>query len=202
MLFDPRLRISEKVAYAIECGGFGSTLPSVTITSEYHVPLTCEVRGDDVYVRAATGDEVEDMLTTGNVSEENTLPWPGDEPAALPVTVSWRERSDQEFVVEQAARLWSGEVLLNNGRGMAGPFYVYQMAAEAWAFATALSLPEGEVFECQVLRHACAWSQTPALLSEGEAAARRLSRFDMSPLRSWEPPSPVLLPGQLRSTVD
>ena len=48
MQFDPRLRIAEETAYAIECGGFGPVLPSVTITTEYYVPLTCEVRGDDL----------------------------------------------------------------------------------------------------------------------------------------------------------
>jgi hypothetical protein len=197
MRFDPKLQISEAVAYALEYGGVGPVLPSVTFTSEYHVPLTCEVRDGEAYVRAAMGDEVEDALTTGLVTDEDALPWPGDEPTALEHQISWGELPDGPTVLETAALLWAGEVLVQDGSGLAGPFFVHQLAAEAWAFSTAMSQPDGTVFECQIVPYACAWSQAPGLLRGGNDEARRLGKFDVSPLRTCGTPSTVLLPGHM-----
>jgi hypothetical protein len=64
-----------------------------------------------------------------------------------------------------------------------------------WAVSTALGLPEGEVFECQVVPYLCARRFAPALLRIGEAEYNRLRRFWEAPVRAVEEPSPVVLPG-------
>jgi len=58
-------------------------------------------------------------------------------------------------MTEPAVVLWSGEVLLKTGRGVAGPFYTHQSAAAAWAFSTALGMPRAEVFGAQLVRWLC-----------------------------------------------
>ncbi len=194
MHFDPRLRISEDAAYEIEVAGFGAGDPPVTVSSAYHVPLACELRDDDLFVRAATGEEVTDMLTTGYFEDGDILDWPGDTPTPLSQEVSWRERPLDELASDTAVRLLSGEVIFKSGQGVAGPFFVHEMAAAAWAFSTAIEHGEETVFECQVIPYACARQLAPRLLREGDAEARRLSRFDVSPLRPRGPPISVPLP--------
>ncbi len=87
-------------------------------------------------------------------------------------------------MTEKSVVLWSGEVLLNNGRGVSGPFYRDEMAARAWAFSTALSTPEVEVCAAQVVAYRCAESKVPTLLTDGDAEYRRFHRFVMPPVRS------------------
>ena len=194
MQFDPRLRISEDFAYDLEATGFGPAIPSVVVSSAYPVPLTCEVVDHDLFVRAATGDEVTDTLTTGDFEPGDLIEWPGDTPARVGRDLEWRERLGDSVEVAPAVRLWSGEVILRNGQGMTGPFFVHHMAAAAWAFSTAIEQDLKTVFQCQVVPYACIRQFAPGLLECGHDEARRLNRFDVSPLRPWGAPIPVDLP--------
>ena len=193
MRFDPRLRISDDAAYELEATGFGPSMPSVVVSSAYHVPLTCEVVDGDLVVRAATGDEVTDTLTTGDFEPGDTIAWPGDTPARFGRNLEWREQRGDAIGEAPAVRLWSGEVIFRNGQGKAGPFFVHQMAAAAWAFSTATEQEPNSVFECQIVPYACIRQFAPRLLLGGDNEARRLNRLDVSPLRPWGGPIAIKL---------
>ena len=193
MRFDPRLRIADALAYELAVTGFGPSLPSVVITSSYPAPLTCELADGALFVRAATGAEVTDTLSTGACEPGDGLDWPGDVPQRLGRDLSWRERSGDPIGDGPAVRLWAGEVLLRSGLGLAGPFFIHQLAATAWAVSTALGQAEDDVFESQVTPYACVRQFAAGLLRGGDKAARRLSRFDVSPLRPWGSPMAVAL---------
>jgi len=195
MIFDPRLKMSSETMYEIEAAGFGPELPSVLVSSAYPFPLTCQALRGELFVRAATGEEVTDALTTGPDEEGDDLEWPGDPPRFMAIDMTWQERPDSDFEEDRAVELWTGEVLLRSGQGVAGPFYVHQMAATAWTASTALGLPEGEVFECQVVPYLCARRFAPALLRGGEAEYDRLRRFTEAPARAIGQPLPVMLAG-------
>jgi hypothetical protein len=64
-----------------------------------------------------------------------------------------------------------------------------------WTFFTVLGLPEGEVFECQLVPYRCARRFAPALLRNGEAEYERLRRFWEAPVRAIGEPLPLTLPG-------
>jgi hypothetical protein len=115
-------------------------------------------------------------------------------PQSASCHITWCETRDAKDVTEPVVILWSGEVLLNTGRGVSGPFYTHQTAAKAWASSTALSKPRGDVFGGQVIRYLCANSKAAGLLAGGDAEFRRLNSFWMSPMRA---PSvlPFALPG-------
>jgi hypothetical protein len=193
LLFDPKLGLSPEAAYEIELNGFGDDPLQVLITSVYPTALARVLVDGEPFVRAATGDEVTDALTTGLVEEGDDLVWPGDAPMRVAQRLSWRDRPDSQLRVDDAVRLWSGEVIFSSGQGKSGPFYVHKMAATAWAFSNALAVSAGEVFGCQVVPYACARRFAPDVLRVGEAEARRLSRFDVAPLWPWGPPTPVAI---------
>jgi hypothetical protein len=109
--------------------------------------------------------------------------------------VEWQCNSNDVPNFEDGCRLWAGEVLLSSGQGLAGPFYVHELAAGAWAFSEALKLPESEVFEVQVVPYVCARSFAPSLLRGGEDAYRGLLRgYTISPVRSGGAPTVLTLP--------
>jgi hypothetical protein len=193
--FDPRLKMSPETRYQLEIAEFGPDLPTVLFTSAYSIPLTFEASDGDVFVRAATGEEVTDALTTDLVEEGDDLDCPGDPPEHSEIGLTWQERPDSDIGEDDAVLLWSGEVILRSGQGISGPFYVHQLAAEAWTFFTALGLPEGEVFECQLVPYRCARRFAPALLRDGEPEYERLRRFWEAPVRAIGEPLPVVLPG-------
>jgi len=197
MRFDPRLKMSPETRYELAMADFGPDLPTVLFSSAYSFPLTFEAADGDVFVRAATGEEVTDALTTDMVEEGDVLDWPGDPPRRLEMGLTWQERPDGGFEEDGAVQLWSGEVVLRSGQGVSGPFYVHQQAAEAWAFSAALGLPEGEVFECQVVPYRCARRFAPALLRDGEPEYERLRRFWKAPVRAIGEPLPLMLPGSV-----
>ncbi|MEO8714333.1 MAG: hypothetical protein ABI369_04910 [Acetobacteraceae bacterium] len=114
MRFDPRLNLSPETMYEIEVGGGGPVLPSVVFSSACPFPLTCEPGDDDVFVRAATGEEATDTLTTGP-DEGDDPDWPGDPPERLATTMIWREGRESEPEEDASVLLWSGEVLLRSG---------------------------------------------------------------------------------------
>jgi hypothetical protein len=185
MRFDPRLKkMSPETRFEFAMADLGPDLPTVLFSSAFF-PLTFEASDGDVFVRAATGEEVTDALTTEMVEEQgDDLDWPGDRARRLEMGLTWQERPDGGFEDDGAVQLWSGEVVLRSGQGVSGPFYVHQQAAEAWAFSTALGLPEGEVFECQVVPYRCARRFGPALLRDGEPEYERLRRFRKAPARA------------------
>jgi len=194
MLVDPRLRMAEGVAALIrDAVGSMSGMPGPFITSVFTEPLTVEMRDGDLWVRAATGDEVTELLTSGGY-EDDDLDWPGDPADATGHVITWQEHSGGEVCMEPGCRVWSGEVILQSGKGVTGPFYVHEAAARAWAFSTALKLSRAEVFDAQVVPYTVARSAAPGLLRLGDPESRRLMRFWESPLRSWSVPYPVRLP--------
>lgn len=195
MRLDPRLNMSPETTHEIEAGGFGPEIPSVVISSAYPFPLTCAPIDGEPFVRAATGEEVTETLTTGFEEEGDDLDWPGDPPQRMPIDLTWRERQASEPEADAAVRLWSGEVLLRSGKGVAGPFYVHQMAAAAWAVSTALRRPDGDVFECHVVPYLCARPFAPALLRGGDAEYARLRRFTEAPVRAIGELLPLALVG-------
>ena len=136
-----------------------------------------------------------DALSTGHVDDDNELEWPGDAPATLDQWIDWQEHAGGEPTFEVAVRLYAGEVIYRSGKGEAGPFYVHQLAAAAWAFSTALKCGAGSVFECQVVPYSCARTLAPGLLSVGSSEEARFRRFFQSPLRTAGLPTNVALPG-------
>ncbi len=190
---DPALGVDDTTAQRLE-QDVGTLLMEVTpfMTSNYDAPLAAEVvqeREGSAYIliRAATGDETKNLLATED----------DDEPEFAGRTITWQESLSSEPVREPAVYLWCGEVLLKSGQGEAGPFYALQMAAEAWAFSTALKKPAGEVFAAQVVTYLCARSVAQQLVTGGDGEFRRLSRFWAAPVRSGSVDD-VRLPWQRR----
>lgn len=195
MLIDPRLQIPDKIE-ALIWDTVVLEPPGTFMTSVFPEPLTVEIRGDDLWVRAATGDEVTEMLTNGG-SEDDGLDWPGDPADVTGHEFTWRECVDSPVHLEPTYRVWSGEVLLESGGGVTSPFYVHEQAARAWAFSTAIGMRPAEVFEAQVVPYAVARSFAPGLLhGDDDEGHRLMRRFWVSPLRSWGQPCPVRLPYQ------
>ena len=188
MHFDPRLNMSPETMYEIETAGFGPDALSVLVSSAYPFPLACEAAGDELFVRAATGEELTDTLTTSFEQAGDDLDWPGDPPQILPIGMTWWERPGRDPEEDRAVQLWSGEVLLRSGQGVARPFFVHQMAATAWAASTALGFQEGDVFECQVVPYLwpAAWRRRCCV-----AGRRSTTACAASPrLRCGQPVSP------------
>ena len=192
LVFDERLGLSEDVKSDLDGMVFGP-VPHVLFTSSYHVPLTVDSTGDgDVFVRAATGAEVVDALTTGDTEAEKSS-WPGDPPTLLDGVVRWQHHPGEAPVEEQAVLVWEAEVLFKDGRGQGGAFFTQETAAAAEAFSSALAQPAGAVFECQIVPYACARGLAPSLLREGHNMARRLTRYAISPLQPHGPPRTIPL---------
>jgi|SRR5208283_479714 len=193
MKFDPELRLSEGDAALVRDavdsmrGALGPFMVSV-----FDEALAVEIRNGDLWVRAATGDEVTDMLSAGHDGDDG-LDWPGDPADEIEHEITWQEKADGLVDSDPACKVWSGEVLLQNGRGLCGPLYVYDAAARAWAYSTALGLPSADVFEAQVVPYVVARRFAPDLLRNQEES-RRLARFWVSPLRTSGPPFVVRLP--------
>jgi hypothetical protein len=130
MRFEPRLHIDAETAGLIE-STFMPLLesPTVIVTGAYPFALAAEIVGDEVHVRAATGDELTAFLTVGDAPNPDDFEWPGD--PALPAgrEIAWQEKQDSEIELDRACYLWSGEVILNSGSGTSGPFYVHASSA-------------------------------------------------------------------------
>jgi hypothetical protein len=109
--------------------------------------------------------------------------------------IEWQETQDSEVKIDRACHLWGGEVILKSGCGSCSPFYVHEEAARAWALATALSQPEIDVLELQVVPYACVRRYAPDLIKGGEVEFNRLNRFWASPVRSWGRVKQFALPG-------
>lgn len=192
MRIDPRLAIPEDVADQI--AAFGVPDGTAFLTDAYPFPLTAELLNGALYLRAATGDEVTALLTTGFPPEEG-IDWPGDPALTAGREVEWQCNANDVPSFEDGCRLWAGEVLLSSGKGVAGPLYIHELAARAWAFSEALKRPESEVFEAQVVAYVCAQSFAPSLLREGELAYRGYRRcYALSPVRPGGAPTVLTLP--------
>jgi hypothetical protein len=178
----PGLRIPKDTADQISAAAVPGS--GAFLTDAYPFPLTPELVNREVRLRAATGDEVTELLTTGGFPPEPGVQWPGDPALALGREVEWQIDEGDPPTREDSCRLWAGEVLLCSGQGLAGPFYIHEIAARAWAFSEALKQVRGDVFEIQVVPYACARSFAPALLREGEVANRgSRRRYVISPIK-------------------
>jgi hypothetical protein len=194
--FEPRLYIDA------ETGGQIETMlmpllesPTVVVTDGYPFPLAAEIVNDDVWVRAATGEEMTAFLTMGDIPNADGLKWPGDPAMPTGHEIEWQEMRDSEVQFARGCHLWCGEVILKSGRGCFSPFYVHEEAARSWALATAFSLPEIELYELQVVPYACVRHFAPDLVTYGQAEFNRLNRFWTSPVRSWGHVEQFALPG-------
>ena len=196
---DPRLWVDDDTAYRLQRDAEPLlTVVTVFVTSNYDNVLAAEVtdeveNGPHVLVRAATGDEAAYLLSPDD--EQN-----GDCPESAGRDITWQQAEDSEDVTERAVVLWSGEVLLKSGKGLAGPFYTHQSAAAAWAFSTGLSMPRAEVFGAQLVRWLCAKSKADLLLAGGAREFRRLNRLWMAPIRTAAV-FPIALPGGAQERV-
>jgi hypothetical protein len=196
---DPRLGVDGDTAYRLQLDAEPLlTVVTVFVTSNYDNVLTAEVTDDaehglHVLVRAATGDEAAYLLCPDDDQD-------GDCPESAGRDITWQRAEDSEDVTEPAVVLWSGEVLLKIGKGLAGPFYAHQSAAAAWAFSTALGMPRGAVFGAQLVRCLCAKSKANLLLAGGDREFRRLNRFWMAPIRTAAV-FQITLPGEAQERV-
>ena len=192
LAFDERLGLSDDVKVDLYSTVVGP-VPHVLFMSSYHVPLTVDTAADGgVFVRAATGAEVIDALTTGDAAAEQQA-WPSDAPTLVDGIVRWQQHQGEMPHDEQAVLVWEAEVLFKDGRGHGGCFFAHETAAAAEAFSSALAQPAGHVFECQTVPYACARQFAPVLLQQGDAEARRLTRYEMSPLQPYSAPRTIPL---------
>lgn len=181
--FDPRLQIDPDLAEDIAMIAFGHQVVDTVVTTEYPVALTRDFVDGCLMVRAATGAEVESLLSSGIVFPDDPLTWPNDPPDPAGMTITWIAARGGEAVEEPAVILWMGEVLFDDGKGQSGPLFVFRGAATAWAFSAALDRERETVFSAQVVRYHCARSLAPGLLTGSEADIDRAIRFEVSPLR-------------------
>ena len=196
MKFEPRLHIDGGTAGQIEDMLMPLLeSPTVVVTEAYPFPLAAEVKKDGVWVRAATGEELTGLLTTGDVPNPDDFPWPGDPALPSGREIEWQETEESEVQIDRACHLWSGEVILKSGRGTCSSFYVHEEAARSWALVMALSLPESEVLEFQVVPYICVRRFAPALITGGQVEFNRLNKFWISPIRSWGRVVQFALPG-------
>ena len=193
MRVDPRLRMSAALAEQITAMRVADG--AAFLTDAYPFPLVAEMVGDELQLRAATGEEVTALLTTGDVPSDDEVRWPGDPAQAMGREIEWQLDQISEPVREAGCRLWAGEVLLSSGQGSAGPFYIHELAAAAWAFCEALKHPPESVFEIQVVPYACARSFAPALLRDGDMAFRGFRRrYAAPPIQPGGAPVVLALP--------
>jgi len=180
---DPRLGVDDDTVYRLQRDAEPLlTVVTVFVTSNYDNVLAAELTdnaeyGLHVLVRPATGDEAAYLLSPDDEQAGNC-------PESAGRDVTWQRTEDSEDVTEPAVILWSGEVLLKSGKGLAGPFYTHQSAAAAWAFSTALGMSRAEVFAAQLVRWLCAKSKADLLLAGGDGEFGRLNRFWMAPIRT------------------
>jgi hypothetical protein len=106
MRFEPRLHIDAETAGLIE----STTMPllespTVIVTGAYPFALAAEIVGDEVHVRAATGDELTAFLTIRDAPNSDDFEWPGG--PALPAgrEIEWQETQNGEVQVDPACRL-------------------------------------------------------------------------------------------------
>jgi hypothetical protein len=194
---DPRLGVDDDTAYRLQRDAEPLlTIVTVFVTSNYDNVLAAELTDDaehgvHVLVRAATGDEAAYLLCP---DEDEDCP----ESAGRDITC--QQAKDSEYLTEPAVVLWSGEVLLKTGMGVAGPFNTHQSAAAAWAFSTALCMRPAEVFGAQLVRWLCGESKADLLLVSGDGEFRRLNRFLMAPIRTAAV-FPIALPAQEHESI-
>ena len=143
-------------------------------------------------MRAATSDEAAYLLRSDDGEEGDCTENPGRD-------ITWQEAEDSEFLTEPALVLWSGEVSLKTGSGLAGRFYNHQSAAAAWAFSTALGMAPAEVFGAQLVRWLCARSKADLLLA-ADGEFQQLNRYWIAPVRTAAI-FPIALPGQEQESV-
>lgn len=189
---DPHLGADDDSAYRLEDVEPLETVVTVFMPSNYDTVLAAEIsddakHGPHVLVRAATGDEAAYLLSSDDEEGEGAANASGD--------ITWQETSDSAAMKEPAVVLWSGEVLLKTGKGVAGPFYTHKSAATAWAFSTAVGMPSDEVFGALLVRWLCARSKADRLTVGGDGEFRQLNRCWIAPIRIVVV-LPISLPGQ------
>ncbi len=139
--------------------------PTFLICDGYPFPLAAEFHKGSRRVRPATGKEITDFFTMG-IPNPDDFEWPGDPASPLGQELDWQENQHGETA-----------------------------SARAWALSTAFTVPEADIFELQIVPYACIRKFAPALIMGGEEAYARLSRFWISPVRSWGQVERFALPG-------
>ena len=197
---DPRLWVDDDIAYRLQRDAEPLlTIVTVFVTSNYDNVLAAEVANDaehglHVLVRAATGDEAAYLLHSDDEQD-------ADRPEGAGRDITWQQAEESEFLTEPAVVLWSGEVLLKAGKGLAGRFFTHQSAAAACAFSTALGMARAEIFGAQVVRWLCAESAADLLLAGADGEFQRLNRFWIAPIRTAAI-FPIVLPGQEPEAIE
>jgi hypothetical protein len=198
IVIDPRLGDDDDTASRLEDVEPLETVVTVFMTSNYDTVLAAEIsddakHGPHVLVRAATGDEAAYLLSSDDEEGEGAANAGGD--------ITWQETKDSAAMKEPAVVLWSGEVLLKTGKGVAGPFYTHKSAATAWAFSTAVGMPSDEVFGALLVRWLCARSKADRLTVGGDGEFGQLNRCWIAPIRIVVV-LPISLPGQKQECDD
>ena len=97
MRFDPRLCIGDRAAYDIEVATTAVLEPvTAFLTDGYPYPLTAEFIDAEIHIRAATGDEVTELLTTGGNDDEDRIDWPGDPASETGHEIVWQETASSD----------------------------------------------------------------------------------------------------------
>ena len=143
------------------------------------------VRGEDILLRAATGDDLTDFLTTVDGTEDDDcLESAGGIAEPTCFFIDWCQAADSEVIGEPGCRLWCGEVVSRSGGGVADPSYVHEQAAGAGAFSKALQMAKHDVLEAPVVPYACARSYAPGLRRIGGSTVSGPRRLGHGACRS------------------
>jgi hypothetical protein len=152
------------------------------VASSYPATLAAEIFREEkdnprVLIRAATAEEVLARYAGALAGE----------PRGLRRRIERQEHSAGEMVSDPVAVLWIGEVVFNQGPGgISSPLYPLEVAAEAWAFGSALHLHAMGVCSAQVVCWYCAAPLAAQALEKGDDEFDRLRGYFVSPIRSHE----------------
>ena len=190
---DPTLCVNENTAQSLgECVKHIEREVTVFEASSCPATLAAEILREEkdnprVLIRAATAEEVLARYAGALAGE----------PRGLSRRIERQEHSAGEMVSDPVAVLWIGEVVFNQGPGgISSPLYALEVAAEAWAFGSALHLHAMGVCSAQVVCWHCAAPLAAQALEKGDDEFDRLRGYFVSPIRSHEI-LPVSLPGMI-----
>lgn len=101
MLADPRLGLSDEAVRRIAEVAVPDGCAFINELAPF--PLTAEIVDGQIRLRAATGDEVTELLTTGDGTSADGISWPGDPATQTGREIEWQARHDEPPSFEPAA---------------------------------------------------------------------------------------------------